>query len=78
MGSFLTIDPALGLKLVQSLEDVLDDLLADYPTIAVLVSPQVRPMLRRMTAFMDRNPPILSWNEVHPRLKVHCHAMIEN
>ena len=77
LGSFLTLDPDLEHKLVQALEDALDTLRADYPTIAVLVSPRVRPRVCELTAFMEPKPPVLSWNEVQPRLKVHRHAVIE-
>jgi len=75
-GSFLTLDPETGQRILQALGEQIQMLMDRGMQPIVLCSPQVRMYLRRLTERPFPNLVILSYNEIAPKVNVNSVGMV--
>jgi flagellar biosynthesis protein FlhA len=76
MGSFLTLDPNVGQEILQAISQQVNTLQERGLQPILLVAPQVRPALRKLTERSFPNLVILSWNEIAPKVNVNSVGMV--
>lgn len=76
MGSFLTLDPNVGQEILQAISHQVNSLQERGLQPILLVAPQVRPALRKLTERSFPNLVILSWNEIAPKVNVNSVGMV--
>jgi len=76
MGSFLTLDPNVGQEILQAISQQVNSLQERGLQPILLIAPQVRPALRKLTERSFPNLVILSWNEIAPKVNVNSVGMV--
>jgi flagellar biosynthesis protein FlhA len=76
MGSFLTLDPNVGQEILQAISNQVQALQERGLQPILLVAPQVRPALRKLTERSFPSLVILSWNEIAPKVNVNSVGMV--
>lgn len=76
MGSFLTLDPNVGQEILQAISNQVTSLQDRGLQPILLVAPQVRPALRKLTERSFPNLVVLSWNEIAPKVNVNSVGMV--
>ncbi len=76
-GMFLEIDPALGRKTLEAIQQSFRRFGNDAPTqICLLVEPHLRPILARLCERAMPNLDVLSWNEIHTGTREEVQATV--
>ena len=76
VGTYLALDPSIGHAILQALGKEVRTLEDRGLQPILLVAPQIRASLRRLTERTFPNLVVLSWNEIAPRVHVQPVAMI--
>ncbi len=76
MGSFLTLDPNVGQEILQAISQQVNSLQERGLQPILLVAPQIRPALRKLTERSFPSLVILSWNEIAPKVNVNSVGMV--
>lgn len=77
LGSFLTLDPNLGQEILQAISNQANALQDRGLQPILLVSPQIRPAVRKLTERSFPNLVVLSWNEIAPKINVNSVGMVQ-
>ncbi|MCR5663206.1 MAG: flagellar biosynthesis protein FlhA [bacterium] len=75
-GSFLNVDPNVGQEILQAISNQVDILQGKGLQPILLVSPSIRPALRKLTERSFPNLIVLSWNEIAPKVNVNSVGMV--
>jgi len=76
VGTCLALDPSIGHAILQAVGKEVRTLEDRGLQLILLVAPQVRAALRRLTERTFPSQVVLSWNEIAPRIHVQPVAMI--
>jgi flagellar biosynthesis protein FlhA len=76
MGSFLALDPNIGQEILTRIGDEVNKLQDQGLQPIILVAPQIRPALKKLTERSFPGLVVLSWNEIAPRVNVNSVAMV--
>lgn len=76
LGSFLTLDPNLGQEILQAISNQANALQERGLQPILLVAPQIRPAVRKLTERSFPNLVVLSWNEIAPKINVNSVGMV--
>ncbi|MBQ7528535.1 flagellar biosynthesis protein FlhA [bacterium] len=77
VGSFLTLDPNIGQEILQAVSNQANILQDRGLQPILLVSPQIRPAVRKLTERSFPNLVVLSWNEIAPKINVNSVGMVQ-
>ena len=76
LGSFLTLDPNVGQEILQAISNQANALQERGLQPILLVAPQIRPAIRKLTERSFPNLVVLSWNEIAPKINVNSVGMV--
>lgn len=76
LGSFLTLDPNVGQEILTAISNQVNSLQDRGLQPILLVSPSIRPALRKLTERSFPNLVVLSWNEIAPKVNVNSIGMV--
>lgn len=76
VGSFLNLDPQIGQQVLTAIGNEVNSLFERGLQPILLVAPQIRPSIRKLTERNFSNLVVLSWNEVAPGVQVQAAGMI--
>ncbi|MBM3461342.1 MAG: flagellar biosynthesis protein FlhA [Armatimonadetes bacterium] len=76
MGSFLALDPNIGQVILQAVGQEVQKLQDRGLQPILLVAPQIRPAVKKLTDRSFPNLVVLSWNEIAPRVNVNPVGMV--
>ncbi|MBQ7502518.1 flagellar biosynthesis protein FlhA [bacterium] len=77
IGSFLTLDPNIGQEILQAISNQANILQDRGLQPILLVAPQIRPAMRKLTERSFPNLVVLSWNEIAPKINVNSVGMVQ-
>ncbi len=77
LGSFLTLDPNVGQEILQAISTQANALQERGLQPILLVAPQIRPALHKLTERSFPNLVVLSWNEIAPKINVNSVGMVQ-
>jgi flagellar biosynthesis protein FlhA len=75
-GSFLTLPPARGNKIVEAVRQEADKQTVPRGSLVLLCSPQIRAQFRRLIESAVPNTPVLAFNEIVRDVRVQSHGII--
>jgi len=76
VGSFLNLDPHIGQQILTAIGNEVNSLFERGLQPILLVAPQIRPAIRKLTERNFSNLVVLSWNEIAPGVQVQSAGMI--
>lgn len=76
-GSFLTIDPSVGIEILRGLERAQEKCKTKLPTPVLLTAPPIRASVRKLTQRSFPALRILSWNEIPPQVNVQSVGIVK-